>query len=245
MISVPWAGIELRLLAVKVLSLKHWTARAILNLKSLVFFGFSTYMTIPSANKEFYFFISNLYTFKIICYLIALSKVFECSVEKDTTVCFPLSSWWALQPFPGFAAVSRVPYSEHTAHVRTHALTSCGRAWRAEPRTARRGLWWSETCQAAFWAGFLMSSMWVALLFWISSDTLCSLTKNLRPLKPTIFLMLFICPVFPFFFFLLFIEIFFHTFILFHLSADRLPFGGGFRGRAEQRLSLPPLTQMW
>ena len=49
-------------------------------------------MTIPSANKEFYFFISNLYTFNIISYLIALSKVFECSVEKDTTVCFPLSS---------------------------------------------------------------------------------------------------------------------------------------------------------
>ena len=131
MISVPWAGIRLRLLAVKVLSLNHGTARAILNLTSLVFFfffGFSTYMTIPSANKEFYFFISNLYTFNIISYLIALSKVFECSVEKDTTVCFPLSSWWALQPFPGFAAVSRVPYSEHTAHVRTHALTSCRRA---------------------------------------------------------------------------------------------------------------------
>ena len=53
-----------------------------------------------------------------------------------------------------------------------------------------------------------MSSMLVALLFWISSDTLCSLTKNLRPLKPTVFLMLFICPVFPFFFFAFYWNIF-------------------------------------
>lgn len=189
------------------------------------FFGFSTYMTIPSANKEFYFFISNLYTFNIISYLIALSKVFECSVEKDTIVCFPLSSWWALQPFPGFAAVSRVPYSEHTAHVRTHALTSCRRVRRAEPRTAGRGVWWSETCQAAFWAGFLMSSMLVALLFWISSDTLCSLTKNLRPLKPTVFLMLFICPVFPFFFFCFLLKYFFILLSYFTCQLTGYPLG--------------------
>ena len=46
--------------------------------------------------------------------------------------------------------MSRVSYSEHTAHVGTHALTSCGRAWRVEARTAGRGIWWYETYQAAF-----------------------------------------------------------------------------------------------
>ena len=41
---------------------------------------------------------------------------------------------------------------------------------------------------------------------------------------------------------MLFIGIFFHDFVLFHLSADQLPFGGGVSGRGVQRLSLPPLT---
>lgn len=173
MISVPWAGIKLRLLAVNVLSPNHWTARAILSPKRFFFLH-----TCLSHLQIFLPFQSTylLYNFLSNC----TSKVFQCSVEKDTTVCF------STQQLMGTSAVSRFCCCEQSALLRTHGSCRDTRSpfLRAGALLGRTGVWWCETCQAALQAGLLMSSVLVALHFWVSSDSLCYLTKNLRPFRP-------------------------------------------------------------